>query len=217
MEKTWEHFLEEEFKQDYFVELKQKVASDEEDYLVFPMAKDRFNAFKMTPYNQVKVVIIGQDPYHEIGQANGLAFSVNKGFKLPPSLRNIFKELKDDVGVDHFDNGNLSGWAQQGVFLMNSVLTVRAGKAYSHGDYGWNTFFAHTMQYLDESDHPLVFILWGKKAQKAKEYIHGNHIYIESNHPSPLSAYQGFFGSKPFSKTNQALQSLNLTPIDWSK
>ena len=218
MDQKWKSFIENEMAQPYFETLETLIAQDEKHHLVFPKPNDRLNAFKLTPYDAVKVVIIGQDPYHEIGQAQGLSFSVPKGFPLPPSLRNIFTELKNDTGIDHFDNGCLEGWANQGVFLINSILTVRVGKALSHSKYGWDIFFRHTIEALNQREKPMIFVLWGKKAQVAKAWIDTDrHGILESNHPSPLSAHRGFFGSKPFSTINAWLDQHGQTMIDWSK
>ena len=214
----WASFIVQQMQQPYFTQLSEFVSQEEENYLVFPKPADRLNAFKYTPFNHVKVVIVGQDPYHELNQAQGLAFSVAPGLPLPPSLRNIFKELKADLDIDHFDNGSLVGWANQGVFLINSILTVRCGKALSHAKKGWETFYQATIEELNNAERPIVFVLWGKKAQAAKAWItNTNHFIIESNHPSPLSASRGFFGSKPFSKINQLLIDSGQLPIDWSK
>ena len=218
MDQHWKDFIAREMEQPYFEKLEEAIAQDEKHHLVFPKPNDRLNAFKLTPYDAVKVVIIGQDPYHEIGQAQGLSFSVPKGFPLPPSLRNIFTELKNDLEVDHFDNGCLEGWAAQGVFLINSILTVRVGKALSHAKFGWDIFFVDTIKELNQRETPMIFVLWGKKAQVAKQWIDmTHHGILESNHPSPLSAHRGFFGSKPFSTINQWLTDHQQTPIDWSK
>lgn len=218
MDQHWNEFIAREMAQPYFIELEQAISQDEKHHLVFPKPNDRLNAFKYTPYDEVKVVIIGQDPYHEIGQAQGLSFSVPTGFPLPPSLRNIFTELKSDVGVDHFKDGCLQGWANQGVFLINSILTVRVGKALSHSKFGWDIFFEHTINELNCREAPMIFVLWGKKAQMAKKWIDtSRHGVIESNHPSPLSAHRGFFGSKPFSAINAWLADHDYAPIDWSK
>lgn len=218
MDQKWQDFFNEQQNQDYFKQLQERIEKDEQESLVFPISKNRYKAFDLTPYDNVKVVIIGQDPYHEIGQAQGLAFSVPTDFPLPPSLRNIFKELQDDLGVNHFNNGSLEGWAKQGVFLINSILTVSAGKALSHQNYGWEIFFENTIKYLNQRDVPIIFVLWGKKAQQASKWIDSSkHIIMMSNHPSPLSAYRGFFGSKPFSQIDSYLDKLYGEIIDWSK
>ena len=171
----------------------------------------------MTDYNDVKAVILGQDPYHGYGQAHGLCFSVQKGVKCPPSLVNIYKELKADLSIDTPNHGNLTKWAQQGVLLLNTVLTVREGQPNSHKDCGWQWFTDEVIKMLNEREKPIVFILWGGNARSKKKLIDQNkHFIIESAHPSPLSAYNGFFGSKPFSKTNELLKSVNISPIDWN-
>jgi len=183
---------------------------------VFPPRKEIFRAFSLTPPNKVKVVIIGQDPYHGQGEANGLAFSVNKGIKLPPSLRNIYKELEDDLGIKAPTHGDLSAWAKQGVLLLNSILTVRENTPGSHRKIGWEEYTDSIIQEISNSKKHIVFILWGKYAQKKKELIDSDkHLIIESPHPSPFSARKGFFGSKPFSRTNKYLRENNISEIDW--
>lgn len=183
--------------------------------VIYPNSADIYNAFKKTSYDNVKVVILGQDPYHEEGQANGLAFSVNNGVKIPPSLKNIFKELQDDIGGKLRTNSDLSDWAKQGVFLLNSSLTVIEGRPNSMADI-WNTFTDSIIKLLNNKEKPIVFVLWGKNARDKKRLIDTNkHFIIESAHPSPLSAYRGFFGSKPFSKVNEYLISTGRVPIDW--
>lgn len=182
---------------------------------IYPNSADIYNAFKKTSYDDVKVVILGQDPYHEKNQANGLAFSVNNGIKMPPSLKNIFKELQDDIGGKLRTNTDLTDWAEQGVFLLNSSLTVIEGKPNSMADI-WNTFTDSIIKLLNSKEKPIVFVLWGKNARDKKKLIDTNkHFIIESAHPSPLSAYRGFFGSKPFSKVNEYLISTGQVPIDW--
>ena len=182
----------------------------------FPKYNNIFNALKLTPYNKVKVVILGQDPYHGTGEAHGLSFSVQDGVKKPPSLKNIFKELKDDLNIDEPESGNLTKWAEEGVLLLNSVLTVEKDKAASHKDLGWNLFTDHIIKLLNEKDTPIVFILWGNFARSKKIFITDKkHLIIESTHPSPFSANNGFFGSKPFSKTNNFLKNTNQLPINW--
>ena len=183
---------------------------------IYPPADDIFNAFHFTPLDQVKVVILGQDPYHEEGQAHGLCFSVRPGVEIPPSLVNIYKELEDDLGCYIPNNGYLEKWARQGVMLLNTVLTVRAHQAHSHKDIGWEEFTDAAIRVLAEQDRPMVFILWGKPAQMKKAMIHNpRHLILEAPHPSPLSAYRGFFGSRPFSQTNDYLKKNGLEPIDW--
>lgn len=183
--------------------------------VIYPNSADIYNAFMKTSYDDVKVVILGQDPYHEEGQANGLAFSVNNGVKIPPSLKNIFKELQDDIGGELRTNTDLTDWAKQGVFLLNSSLTVIEGRPNSMADI-WNTFTDSIIKLLNNKEKPIVFVLWGKNARDKKKLIDTNkHFIIESAHPSPLSAYRGFFGSKPFSKVNEYLISTGQVPIDW--
>ena len=183
----------------------------------FPEYNDIFNALKLTPYSKVKVVILGQDPYHGTGEAHGLSFSVKDDIKKPPSLKNIFKELHDDLGYPEPKSGNLEKWAKEGVLLLNSVLTVEKDKAASHKDLGWEILTDHIINLLNMKETPIVFILWGNFAKKKKVYItNKKHLIIESPHPSPFSAYTGFFGSKPFSKTNNFLIKNNIEPIDFN-
>lgn len=183
----------------------------------FPEYNNIFNALKLTPYSKVKVVILGQDPYHGVGEAHGLSFSVQDGIKKPPSLKNIFKELHDDLGFDEPESGNLEKWAKEGVLLLNSVLTVEKDKAASHKDLGWNLFTDHIIKLLNQKETPIVFILWGNFARSKKVFItNKKHLVLESVHPSPFSVYNGFFGSKPFSKTNNFLIKTGQTPIDWN-
>ena len=183
----------------------------------FPEYNNIFNALKLTPYSKVKVVILGQDPYHGVGEAHGLSFSVQDGIKKPPSLKNIFKELHDDLGFDEPESGNLEKWAKEGVLLLNSVLTVEKDKAASHKDLGWNLFTDHIIKLLNQKETPIVFILWGNFARSKKVFItNKKHLVLESVHPSPFSVYNGFFGSKPFSKTNDFLIKTGQTPIDWN-
>lgn len=185
-------------------------------HTVYPPMNDIFNAFKYTPFSEVKAVILGQDPYHEEGQAHGLCFSVQEGIKLPPSLVNIYKELKSDLGIDNGEKGTLTGWAKQGVLLLNTTLTVRQGQANSHSKCGWTEFTDEVIKLLSKREKPIVFILWGNNARAKRKLIDTTkHFIIESAHPSPLSCHNGFFGSKPFSKTNSILISLNETPINW--
>lgn len=183
----------------------------------FPEYNDIFNALKLTPYSKVKVVILGQDPYHGTGEAHGLSFSVKDDIKKPPSLKNIFKELHDDLGYPEPKSGNLEKWAKEGVLLLNSVLTVEKDKAASHKDLSWEILTDHIIKLLNMKETPIVFILWGNFAKKKKVYItNKKHLIIESPHPSPFSAYTGFFGSKPFSKTNNFLIKNNIEPIDFN-
>lgn len=212
----WMKEMAPEFKKPYYAKLFQFVKKEYETQQVFPPAEDIFNAFHLTPLNEVKVVILGQDPYHNIGQAHGLCFSVKPDVEIPPSLVNIYKELHDDLGCEIPNHGYLEKWAKQGVLMLNTVLTVRAHAAFSHQNMGWEEFTNAAIKVLDEQDRPIVFILWGKPAQMKKSMLHNEkHLILEAPHPSPLSAYRGFFGSKPFSKTNDFLIKNNLTPIDW--
>ena len=201
-----------------FDNLFSKVDEAYETLVVYPPKEELFSAFELTPPEQVRVVILGQDPYHEPGQAHGLAFSVRKGVKLPPSLVNIYKEREEDVGVPQTQNGDLTSWAKQGVLLLNTVLTVEHGKANSHKDYGWQTFTDHVVERLAELPQPMAFVLWGAQAQK-KAAVAANSQYprlvLQSPHPSPLSSYRGFFGSKPFSQSNAFLRSHGENAIQW--
>lgn len=213
----WDLILESEFKQEYFLNLLEFIKNEYDNKTVFPPKEKVFNAFRLTPYSNVKVVILGQDPYHGLNEANGLCFSVNQGIKKPPSLNNIFKELHDDLNIDIPNNGSLVSWAEQGVFLLNTVLTVIENKAASHKNIGWEKFTDYVIEKINEKEEPVVFILWGNFARSKKKLItNKKHLIIESAHPSPLSAYNGFFGSKPFSKTNEFLIKNNLKPIDFS-
>jgi uracil-DNA glycosylase len=211
----WNTVLADELHKPYFLELQKFVAAEREKHSVFPPAEDVFNAFKYTPYDQVKVLLLGQDPYHDDGQAHGLCFSVRPGIKPPPSLRNIFKELHDDVGCKVPNNGYLVSWAEQGVMLLNAVLTVRAHEANSHKDQGWEKFTDAVIEALSARQKPLIFILWGAYAQKKEQLIDtSRHRIIKSAHPSPLSQKK-FFGSRPFSTVNGILQEWGEQPIDW--
>lgn len=213
---TWNEILAEEMKKDYYQELQAFVQKRREEVRVFPEEKDVFKALELTPFESVKVVILGQDPYHGFGQAHGLSFSVQKGIPLPPSLRNIYKELQDDLGGELPTEGDLSDWAKQGVLLLNTVLTVEEGNANSHKGKGWETLTNRLIDSLNELNHPVIFILWGKPAQdKEKLIMNPNHVILKAPHPSPLSAYRGFFGSKPFSKVNEILIQQGQTPIRW--
>lgn len=205
-----------EFRKPYYKELHQKVVEEYNTHLVFPPADDIFNAFHLTPLGDVKVVILGQDPYHNHGQAHGLCFSVKPEVDIPPSLVNIYKELQDDLGCYVPNNGYLVKWAKQGVLMLNTVLTVRAHQANSHRGMGWEEFTDAAIRILNEQDRPIVFILWGSPAQRKKAMLNNpKHLILEAPHPSPLSAYRGFFGSKPFSRTNDFLTQNGLAPIDW--
>lgn len=212
----WLEAIGDEFKKTYYKELYQFVKSEYENNVVYPKSEDIFNALHLTPLKDVKVVILGQDPYHGEGQAHGLCFSVKPDVAIPPSLKNIYKELSDDLGCYIPNNGYLEKWAKQGVLMLNTVLTVRAHCANSHQGKGWEKFTDAIIQAVNEKDAPVVFILWGKPAQKKKSMLNNpKHLILEAAHPSPLSARNGFFGSKPFSKTNEFLINNGLTAIDW--
>jgi uracil-DNA glycosylase len=212
----WWPFLQKETDKPYWRDLIEFVNAEREFTKVFPKTEDVFKALKLTPYKDVKVVILGQDPYHNDGQAMGLSFSVPDGVRLPPSLVNIYKELTSDIGNEPPKTGDLTVWALQGVLLLNSVLTVRAHQAASHQGKGWERFTDAVLRAVNDKPEHVVFILWGGFAQKKKSLIDtSRHKVIESPHPSPLSAYNGFFGSKPFSKTNEALGSHDQKPISW--
>ena len=212
----WYKQLKGEFSKPYYRDLYEKVLNEYKTHIVYPKSTDIFSAFDFTPIEDVKVVIIGQDPYHEPGQANGLCFSVSPGVKIPPSLVNIYKELHSDLGCYIPNNGDLTKWARQGILLLNTVLTVRAHQANSHKNFGWEKFTDAAIRAVASQDRPIVFILWGRPAQE-KEILITNpkHFIIKSPHPSPLSASRGFFGSRPFSKTNDFLEKNGIAPIDW--
>jgi uracil-DNA glycosylase len=217
-EPGWQLVLGQEFEKDYMKSLKAFLLREKEQgYTIFPKSSDIFNAFKHTHFDQVKVVILGQDPYHGPGQAHGLAFSVQKGVQIPPSLRNIFKELESDIpGFTKPDHGSLMQWADRGVLLLNATLTVRAQEAGSHQNKGWEKFTDQVIKTLSEKKRGLVFILWGRYAQNKSSLIDGTkHTILKAAHPSPLSAYNGFFGCKHFSLTNVSLQENGMEPIDW--
>ena len=212
----WEEALRPEFSKPYYRQLFQTVRQEYSRYRVYPPADDIFNAFHFTPLSEVKAVILGQDPYHEEGQAHGLCFSVRPGTELPPSLVNIYQELHDDLGYPVPSGGCLEKWARQGVMLLNTVLTVRAHQANSHREIGWEQFTDAAIRILADQDRPMVFILWGRPAQRKESMIwRPDHLVIRSPHPSPLSAYRGFFGSRPFSRTNAFLQEHGVAPVDW--
>jgi uracil-DNA glycosylase len=216
IEPSWKEKLADEFAKPYFETLTSFVKDEYEKFTIFPPGGKIFNAFNSTPFDKVKVVILGQDPYHGPRQANGLSFSVSEGVPLPPSLQNIYKELKSDLGIQVPATGDLERWAQQGVLMLNATLTVRQGAAGSHQGKGWEEFTDAVLRVLSQQREGLVFILWGAYAKRKGAYIdRTKHLVIESAHPSPLSATNGFFGSKPFSKANQYLQSKGITPIDW--
>lgn len=216
IDNDWLPVLDKEFKKPYYGELYNFVKNEYNTRVVYPPSDELFSAFHFTPLSKVKVVILGQDPYHEPGEAHGLCFSVKPGVKIPPSLVNIYKELHDDLGCKIPNNGYLEKWARQGVLLLNTVLTVRAHQAFSHKEKGWETFTDAVIEQLNLIDRPIVFILWGSPAQKKCSMLNNpKHLILKSVHPSPLSAYRGFFGSKPFSKTNDFLVKNGLDPIDW--
>lgn len=213
---SWADALKEEFHKPYYKKLFETVRQEYAQQQIFPAGDDIFNAFHWTPLEQVKVVILGQDPYHGDGQAHGLCFSVKPGVDIPPSLVNIYKELESDLGCYIPNHGYLEKWAKQGVLLLNTVLTVRAHQANSHRGIGWEEFTDAAIRVLDAQDRPMVFILWGRPAQAKKSMLSSDrHLILEAPHPSPLSAYRGFFGSRPFSQTNTYLQQHGLEPIDW--
>lgn len=212
----WERALKPEFAKPYYAKLYKTVLNEYRTREIYPPSGDIFNAFSFTPLENVRAVILGQDPYHGPGQANGLCFSVHKGIRIPPSLVNIYKELNADLGCPIPDHGDLTKWAKEGVLLLNTVLTVRAHEANSHRNIGWEEFTDAAIRVLAEQDRPMVFILWGTPARRKKALIHNpKHLIVESPHPSPLSASGGFFGSRPFSRTNDYLVSCGLRPIDW--
>ena len=212
----WDLVLKDEVNKQYFKELIERIKKEYQTKTIYPKQTDIFKAFRNTSYNDTKVVILGQDPYHGINQAEGLSFSVKVGVQKPPSLQNIFKELHDDLGYDIPNHGSLESWTTEGVLLLNTVLTVEANKPASHKDLGWEKFTDEVIVKLNEKKEPIVFILWGNFARSKKNLItNKNHYIIESPHPSPFSAYNGFFGSKPFSKTNNFLKKNGLNPINW--
>lgn len=216
IEASWKQVLNNEFEKKYFIKLTEFVKNEYTTKTIYPPKSQIFSAFDYTSFDDVKVVIIGQDPYHGEGQANGLSFSVADGVKIPPSLRNIYKELKTDLGIIESTSGNLEAWAKQGVLLLNATLTVEAANAGSHQNKGWEDFTDAVIKLLSEEKENLVFVLWGSYAQKkGKKINREKHFVIESAHPSPLSVYRGFWDSKPFSKTNEYLKSKNVQEIDW--
>ena len=205
-----------EFKKPYYTKLYEFIKQEYNTKMIYPPADELFNALHLTPLNQVKVLILGQDPYHNAGQAHGLCFSVKPEVEIPPSLVNIYQELHDDLGCKIPSHGYLTKWAEQGVLMLNTVLTVRAHQANSHRGIGWEEFTDAAIEALNKEDRPIVFILWGRPAQMKKRMLtNPKHLILEAPHPSPLSAYRGFFGSKPFSQTNQFLVEHGLEPIDW--
>ena len=214
----WDELLKDEFKKDYYLQLRQILIREYNTHRIFPGMYDIFNALKLTSYSDVKCVIIGQDPYHGEGQAHGLSFSVRKGVAPPPSLVNIFKEIKSDVGIDNTGkHGELTNWAANGVLLLNSVLTVRANQARSHHGIGWEEFTSNVIKLLNLREKPMVFMLWGADAKaKASLITNPQHLVLKAAHPSPLSAYNGFFGCRHFSQANEFLTSRGVEPIDWA-
>lgn len=212
----WDDILSEEFDKPYYQRLRAFLDEEYKHKTIYPLPQYIYTALRLTTYKNTKVVILGQDPYHEPNQAHGLAFSVNKGVQIPPSLVNIYKELHDDLGCSIPNHGFLSDWAKQGVLLLNAVLTVEAHKANSHKGRGWEELTDTIIKKLNDKNEPVVFILWGANARSKKQFItNPKHLIIESVHPSPLSAYNGFFGSRPFSRANQFLKDNNLEIIDW--
>ena len=213
----WDELLKGEFEKEYYLKLREFLKKEYFTYQIYPNMYDIFNALKYTSYSDVKAVIIGQDPYHGPGQAHGLCFSVQKGVAIPPSLQNMYKELYSDLGIPPANHGYLKKWADNGVLMMNAVLTVRGGQANSHRNMGWEAFTDKVIELLNKREQPIVFILWGNNAkQKMKLITNPNHLILQAAHPSPLSAFNGFFGCKHFSKTNDFLISHGIAPIDWT-
>lgn len=214
--KHWQEFIRSEQEKSYFQKMQSILEKRRQEINVFPPQQEIFSAFEQTPLHQVKVVILGQDPYHQKGQANGLSFSVKKGVALPPSLKNMFKELCDDINCGMPTHGDLTHWAKQGVLLLNTVLTVEESYANSHKGLGWEQFTDEAIRLLNMQERPIIFVLWGSHAKKKQKLITNTlHHVITGVHPSPLSSYRGFFGSKPYSQINQILVSQNIAPIDW--
>lgn len=217
IENDWVEHIQGEYKKPYYKSLYETVLKEYKTQEIYPPSKEIFKAYELCPYEKLKVVILGQDPYHGTGQAQGLSFSVKKGMPLPPSLQNIYKELSDDLSCPIPKNGDLRHWAEQGVLLLNTVLTVRAHQAFSHRGIGWEEFTDATIAAIEEKEDPVVYILWGSPAQSKRKMIHQKkRLILTAPHPSPLSAYRGFFGSKPFSKCNAYLEKEGLSPIDWT-
>lgn len=212
---SWDNVLSEEFGADYFLKLSEFIENERQSHNVFPCEDEMFTAFKLCDFDKVKVVIFGQDPYHEIGQAHGLAFSVKEGIKVPPSLKNIHKELETEFGFSN-TSGTLTKWAEQGVLMLNAVLTVRESEANSHKNKGWEMFTDKVVKALGEREEPTVFLLWGANARSKKKFVKNkNHLVLECAHPSPLSAYRGFFGCGHFKQTNEFLAKNGQEKIDW--
>lgn len=217
IEKGWKEILWEEFQSPYFSELKEFLVEEKKSFTIYPPGNHIFNAFQHTPYDQVKVIVLGQDPYHGTGQAHGLCFSVPHGIPQPPSLVNIFKELQADLNIPVPSHGNLEKWADQGVLLLNATLTVRASQAGSHQNKGWETFTNRVIEKISAMKSGVVFLLWGRYAQAKENLIDGQkHLILKAAHPSPFSAYSGFFGCRHFSKTNEYLEKQGITGIDWN-
>ncbi len=213
---SWDELLADEMSKPYFVDMLNKLDQEYGSKNIYPPRHKIFNALKTTPFGKIKVVILGQDPYHGKGQAHGLCFSVNKGVEIPPSLKNIYKEMQDDLGIVQPNHGYLQSWAAQGVLMLNTVLTVEEGKPNSHATYGWQKFTDKVIEIANTQTSPIVFLLWGGNAKSKEKLItNPNHLVLKSVHPSPLSAYGGFFGCKHFSKCNQFLTEHNLEPINW--
>lgn len=213
----WQHVLEKELNATYFKQLEQFIDREYQTHTIYPVKTHLFDALNLTPFSETNVVILGQDPYHGPNQAHGLSFSVLPGNTPPPSLKNIYKELQDDLGITPPTHGFLEPWAKQGVLMLNTILTVRQGEPFSHKNKGWETFTNKIIEQLNEKDTPIIYLLWGKPAQKKETLIDTDkHIVLKAPHPSPLAAYRGFFGSKPFSSINQLLIEQGKTAIDWS-
>ena len=213
---SWDKVLKEMFDSKEYQAFFQKIDNEYQNKIIYPKKENIYNALKLTPYENVKVVIVGQDPYHGENEAHGLSFSVQRGIKLPPSLKNIYKEISNDLNIVEPNCGDLTSWAKEGVLLLNSVLTVEKDKPASHAKIGWNKYTDYIIQKINEKEKPVVFILWGNFAKTKKELItNPKHLIIASAHPSPFSARNGFFGSKPFSKTNEYLKENNIKPINW--
>ena len=213
---SWDNVLEEEMAKPYFVDMLNFLDGEYNSKKIYPPRNKIFNALKTTPFGNIKVVILGQDPYHGYGQAHGLCFSVNKGVALPPSLKNIYKEMESDLGITQPNHGYLQSWAKQGVLLLNTVLTVEEGNPNSHAKIGWQTYTDQIIKIANTQDNPIVFLLWGRNAINKAKFINQNkHLVLTSVHPSPLSAYGGFFGCKHFSKCNEFLKAHGIEPIDW--
>lgn len=218
MKNTWESLLKPEYEQPYFLQLKGFLREEaKQGQVIYPAKENLLNAFRLTPFDQTKVVIIGQDPYHGPKQAHGLAFSVQDGVKVPPSLQNVYKEIQEDIGITMPAKGDLTAWAKQGVLLLNTCLSVREGQAHSHANKGWEVFTDKAIRLMsDKSEHPVIFVLWGSPARKKAALIDKQrHHILEAAHPSPLSAYRGFFGCKHFSKINEILENAGQAPINW--